>query len=153
MTMEDTKTKTVVEDLYQTLQDGHLGFSRAAEKLAEDGHDDIASKMRDFSQQRQRMARELIERAQMAGITVETDEGSAAGALHRGWIAMKDALTGDDAHAVLAAAERGEDHAVAEYQDALEAELPAELKAFVDKQALEVKSAHDTVKQLRDANA
>jgi uncharacterized protein (TIGR02284 family) len=66
---------------------------------------------------------------------------------------MKDALTGSDPHAILAAAERGEDHAVSKYKEVLDEDIPAGLKAFVTKQATEVKAAHDKVRELRDANA
>lgn len=153
--MDTNRTAAVLEDLYKTLQDGRQGFDTAADKLQEEGHGDIASRFRDFSSQRQRLAGELVNEAGNSGIDidVESGDGTAAGALHRGWISMKDALTGDDAHAILAAAERGEDHAVKEFQKALDEDLPAAVKALVDKQAMEVRSAHDTVRELRDAHA
>ena len=80
-------------------------------------------------------------------------EGSVPGALHRSWMALRDALTGDDPYAVLAAAEEGEDHAVAEYRKAVSADLPDPVRSTVERQAAEVKTGHDKVKALRDANA
>lgn len=64
---------------------------------------------------------------------------------------LKDGATGADAGAILAAAETGEDHAVSEYEDALESDgLTGEAREVVARQAQAVRSAHDKVKALRD---
>lgn len=140
----------ILEDLIETLEDGREGFKQAAEKLMEDGHSEIAAQMMEFSNQRARFSTELRQLASSAGTEID-ESGSAAGALHRGWMSLKDALTGDDPHAILSAAEAGEDHAVSEYADAIDDEdLPAELRDVVRKQATEVRRAHDTVRELRD---
>lgn len=143
----DTK---VIEDLIETLEDGRKGFNEAAEKLREGGHSQLADEMSEFSNQRARFSSELRTLAVSAGAEIE-EEGSAAGALHRGWMDVKAALTGDDPHAVLAAAETGEDHAVEEFEDALEAEgLTGEIRDLISQQAGEVRRAHDRVRGLRD---
>ncbi len=140
----------VIEDLVETLEDGRKGFSEAAEKLSEDGHTQLAEQMREFSDQRARFSNELRAMARSAGAELD-EEGSAAGALHRGWMDLKAALTGDDPHAILAAAERGEDHAVGEYEDALEDDgLSGEFRDLVVRQADEVRRTHDRVRDLRD---
>lgn len=147
MTEFDTN---VIEDLVETLEDGKKGFGEAAEKLREGGHADLAEQMREFSDQRGRFSNELRTAARSAGAELD-EEGSAAGALHRGWMDLKAALTGDDPHAILAAAEAGEDHAVGEYEDALEEDgLSGELRDLIARQAVEVRRAHDVVRDLRD---
>jgi uncharacterized protein (TIGR02284 family) len=147
MLSDDTR---VLEDLIETLEDGREGFKQAAEKLEDDGHSEIAAQMMEFSDQRARFSSELRQLASGRGTEIK-ESGSAAGALHRGWMSLKDALTGDDPHAVLSAAETGEDHAVSEYEDAVEDEaLPSEFRDVVRKQAAEVRRAHDTVRALRD---
>jgi uncharacterized protein (TIGR02284 family) len=151
--MELSKATTVLEDLNETLEDGREGFTKAAEKLEEDGHGQIAAKMREFATQREQLSRELASIASANGMAFETGDGTTAGALHRGWMSMKDALTGSDPHAILAAAERGEDHAVAQYREALDEELPAPIRTVISQQATAVKTAHDQVRDLRDANA
>ncbi len=141
---------SVIEDLVETLEDGRKGFREAAEKLREDGHTQLAEQMSEFSDQRARFSNELRELARSAGEELD-EEGSAAGALHRGWIDLKAALTGDDPHAILAAAEAGEDHAVDEYEDALEDDgLSGEFRDLVAKQAEQVRRTHDRVRALRD---
>ena len=149
--MDKDAAGAVLEDLIETLEDGYKGFGAAAEQLQANGHPDLARTMNEYSAQRRRFSDELRSAARSIGYDIE-ENGSATGALHRGWIAVKDALTGDDAHAVLAAAETGEDHAVAEYEDALGQGLPAEVRDVVAKQAAEVKAAHDAVKAMRDQN-
>jgi uncharacterized protein (TIGR02284 family) len=142
---------SVVKDLVTTLEDGREGFATVAESLDESGHSHLASRMRDFAAERGRMSAELRQYAGKLGEEIEPN-GSAVGALHRGWISVKDALTGDDAHAVLAAAEEGEDHAVKAYEEALEEnEISPALRELVTSQAAIVRNAHDTVRDLRDS--
>ncbi|WP_235498914.1 PA2169 family four-helix-bundle protein [Knoellia sp. Soil729] len=72
--------------------------------------------------------------------------------MHRGWISLKDALTGADAAGVLGAAVTGEDHAVSEYETALEQELSAGFREVVARQHQAVVSARDAVKALPAAD-
>ena len=150
--MPETTTTTIIEKLIETVDNGKEGFAEAAEKLDHDGRADLAAEMRELSQQRLQMSNELRALAAAEGSPIENGSGTVPGALHRSWMALKDALTGDDPHAVLAAAEQGEDHAVSEYRTALEEDMPASIRAVVERQAGEVKTAHDRVKALRDAN-
>ncbi len=76
---------------------------------------------------------------------------STSGALHRGWINIKSAITGKDDAAILNEAERGEDVAVNAYKKALEENLPANVQTVVQQQSTEVKAGHDKVRGLRDA--
>jgi uncharacterized protein (TIGR02284 family) len=71
--------------------------------------------------------------------------------LHRGWINIKSAITGQDESSILNEAERGEDAAKKAYKDALEQTLPANVNAVVQRQAEAVNTAHDKVRNLRDA--
>lgn len=151
--MELAQATTYLEDLNQTLEDGREGFTTAAEKLEEDGHGQIAAKMREFAAQRAQLSSELASIAAENGMSFETGDGTTAGALHRGWMSMKDALTGSDPHAILAAAERGEDHAVAQFREALNEDLPAPIRDVVSQQATTVQAAHDEVRSLRDSHA
>lgn len=140
----------ITKDLVQTLEDGKDGFAKGAEKLeSEDAQ--AAATFRQYSEQRRQFADELRQLAENYGDEIN-ESGSAAAAVHRGWMTLKDALTGDDPSGVLDAAEQGEDHAVKEFQKALdEPQISARLREVVQRQATEVKAAHDTVKALRDA--
>ena len=78
--------------------------------------------------------------------------GTLPGAVHRGWIAAKDALTGDSPEAVIGAAETGEDHAVEQYREALAADISPEFRPIVARQLASVQAAHDYVRALQTAS-
>jgi len=140
----------VTKDLMQTVEDGRNGFADAADKLADTDRPDLAPRFRDFSEQRSAMYSELENLAAKYGDDLDED-GSAAAALHRGWMSLKDALAGSSADGVLDAATQGEDHAVSEYRKALDEELSPELAEVVRRQLVEITAVHDQVKQLAAA--
>lgn len=146
------QSETVLRDLMQVLIDGRKGFSKAAEALDQDGHAELAQKMSQFAEQRQRLSAELQEAAS-AYVTLSDIEGSTSADLHRVWMGLADAVTGDDPHAILAVAEQGEDHAKKAYADALKEDLPDDLRETVTNQSHEVTEAHDEVRDLRDRHA
>ena len=76
--------------------------------------------------------------------------GTVAGALHRGWVSVKTALSIQDDKAVLEECERGEDAAVARYRKALKATLPLDVRALVERQAQGAQRNHDEVRALRN---
>lgn len=144
--------RRVTKDIIETLEDGKDGFARAADKLAESDRPDLSTKMRTLSDQRARFSAELEKMAANYGDDIDED-GSVAGAIHRGWMAVKDAIAGSDPDGVLDAAEQGEDHAVSEYQDALSKDISPDLRTVLERQFADVKQAHDEVKALRDAQS
>lgn len=148
--MQNDKTGAVLEDLIETLEDGRQGFLKAADTLDGEAHGDLVQKMRGYSEQRATFSTELRSLAAEHGFEI-SEEGSMGGSLHRGWMSLKDAVTGDDPSAIVGAAESGEDHAVADYEDALGQELPADVRTVVERQAGEIRQAHDEVRSLRDA--
>lgn len=145
MSTDESTTK----DLIETLRDGEKGFAQAAEKLASTDRADLAPKFQQYSEQRARFAGELEQMAVRYGDDID-ESGSVAAAMHRGWMSLKDAMTGSSASGVLDAAEEGEDHAVNEYEKALEADISPELRAVVSRQFADVKRTHDDVRSLRD---
>lgn len=140
----------VMKDLIETLEDGKDGYEKGAEKLAADGSPELAATFRQLSAQRARFADEL--RALGYGSDVD-ESGSLAAAVHRGWMSLKDALSGSDPKGVLDVAEQGEDHAVKQFEKALTEDISAGLRTVVERQLRDVQAAHDTVRNLRDAHA
>lgn len=139
------------KELVETLKDGERGFAEAADKLRDGEHPEWATTLQRFSEQRAGFWREVVDMGHAYGDDVD-ESGTVAAAVHRGWIALKDALTGDDAEAVLKAALTGEDHAVSEYEDALKMDLSAGFREVVVRQQAAVVAAHDEVKALQDAS-
>ncbi len=144
--------KKVTKDLIQTLEDGKNGFAEAADKLAESDRPDLAASFRTLSTQRAGFSAELEQMAAAYGDDID-ESGSVAAAVHRGWMTLKDALSGSDPKGVLDASEQGEDHAVKEYQKALDEDISADLRTVVARQFADIKAAHDQVRDLRNAFA
>jgi uncharacterized protein (TIGR02284 family) len=142
------KENTVLNSLIETLKDGQEGFKQAAEGVSDPK---LKSLFRDYSDQRSRFATALQSEARRHGETEPETSSSASGALHRGWINLKSAITGGDEHAILAECERGEDSAVEEYKKALADGLSPSAQEVVSRQFAEIKAAHDRIKGLRDA--
>jgi uncharacterized protein (TIGR02284 family) len=142
------KENTVLNNLIETLKDGQEGFKQAADGV---NNPKLKSLFRDYSEQRSRFATALQSEAYRHGETDPETRSSATGALHRGWINLKSALTGGDEHAILAECERGEDSAVEEYKKALDDGLSPSAQELVSRQFAEIKAAHDRIRSLRDA--
>lgn len=142
----------VTKQLIETLEDGRRGFTDAADKLAETDRADIAPRFREFAAQRATFASELESMAAAYGDDIDVS-GTVAGTVHRGWMALKDALAGTDPNGVLDAAEQGEDHAVNEYRTALDEDISPGLRSTVQRQFDAVLATHDQVKGLRNITA
>ena len=148
--MSKSTDEKVTKNLIETLEDGKAGFTKAAERLAGTDRPDLAPRFHEFAAQRGQFADELRELAAQYGDRID-EEGSLAGSLHRGWMTIKDAVTGDGPEQVLGAAEQGEDHATTEYEEALAEDLSPHLRTVVERQQRDVVSAHDEVRALRDS--
>jgi len=139
---------SVLDELIETLKDGREGFKQAAESVRNPA---LKALFSDYSQQRLRFATALQSEARLHGETKPETSSSTAGALHRGWMNLKSAITGGDEHAILAECERGEDSAVKEYRKALDDGLTPSAQELVSRQFAEIKAAHDRIRGLRDA--
>ncbi|MEO7059542.1 MAG: PA2169 family four-helix-bundle protein [Lapillicoccus sp.] len=141
----------VAKDLVETLKDGQKGYAASAEKLADSERPEWAETMRRFEQQRLQFAQEIVAMGHEYGDDVD-ESGSALAAAHRGWLSLKDALTGDKPSGVLDAAVQGEDHTVSEYEKALEEDLSDGFRTVVKRQHGELVSARDEIKGLQQAS-
>jgi uncharacterized protein (TIGR02284 family) len=147
MTETNSKIRSVLNGLIETCKDGQEGFRVAAENV-DDG--DIKRTLHEYSLQRAKFASELQAVNLQRGESEPEDSSSVAGAIHRGWMNLKTVIAGKDRYGILAECEVGEDSAVKEYREALELDLPADIRAVVNRQNTDVKGAHDRVKALRD---
>ena len=139
---------STINSLIETLKDGQEGFKQASEAVKDTN---LKSLFSEYSLQRAKFAGELQAEARQLGESEPEESSSSAGAMHRAWINIKSAVTSGDDHSILAECERGEYSAVKEYKEALDEDLSSPIRAIVSRQYSEVKSAHDRVKQLRDA--
>ncbi|HVE16207.1 MAG TPA: PA2169 family four-helix-bundle protein [Chthoniobacterales bacterium] len=135
---------SVVKDLLQTLTDGIEGFTRASESVKDSN---LKMLFAGFAAERQEMADELTAFSDADGTEQKT---TITGAIHRGWINLRSVLTSGDDHAILAECERGEDHALAVFKKAADADLPADTKSTIASIATRILTVHNQVKELRD---
>ncbi|MBB2986369.1 PA2169 family four-helix-bundle protein [Terracoccus luteus] len=141
----------VAKELVETLKDGEKGYAQSAEKLRDSEHAEWATTMQRLSEQRAEFRREIVGLGHEYGDDVD-ESGSALAALHRGWMSLKDALTGDDASGVLGAAVSGEDHAVTEYEKGLKEDLSDGFRDVVQRQHAAIVSAREELKALQTAS-
>ena len=139
---------SVLNGLLETVRDGENGFRSAA-----DGVDDAELKRLFLSlgAQRSEFASELESEIIRLG-KEPAEHGHLAGALHRGWIDIKAAVTGKDEGAIISEAERGEDFAVKSFREALQKGLPAAIQVIVERQYTQIQEAHDHVRSLERAH-
>jgi uncharacterized protein (TIGR02284 family) len=135
---------STLNNLIETCRDGQNGFQTAAEGVEDS---ELKQLFYTYSQQRAGFAGELQDEVRRLGGDPETS-GSVAASLHRGWIDIKSAVTGKDNKAVISECERGEDSAVTNYREALDADMPTDVRSVVERQAAEVKKAHDRIRSL-----
>ncbi|MGY4490446.1 PA2169 family four-helix-bundle protein [Pseudomonas sp. TE3610] len=137
---------SVLNDLIQTSKDGQEGFKTCAEDIK---NAELKALFVKRSQECAAAAVELQAEVHALGGEPE-DSTSVAGDLHRRWVDVKSVFTGKDEEAVLNEAERGEDHAIKAYKEALAKPLPANVYAIVERQFHGVQRNHDQVKALRN---
>ena len=141
------KVISTLNGLIETCKDGQEGFQTAAEGVE---RSDLKTLFYEFSQQRAEFAGVLQELVRSLGGDPE-HSGSMSGAIHRGWIDIKSAVTGQDDEAILNECERGEDSAKDTYREAMEMNLPANIADVISQQSQAILAAHNRIRSLRDA--
>ncbi len=139
-------TISVLNNLIETCRDGQEGFRAAAEGVTDPA---VKGLFEQYAHQRAQFVDELQNEVRRFGGNPQT-RGSVGAAFHRGWINIKSAVTGRNEHEVLEEAERGEDSAIKNYEDALNANLAPEVISLVLRQYNLVREAHQRVRSLRD---
>lgn len=142
----ERNTVEVLNELIETSKDGEQGFKQCAEHAKN-------PELRQFFAIRSRMcgtAATDLQRLIPAPNDRIEQSGSGSGALHRGWVNLRTALSSNDDEVVLEECERGEDAAIRHYREALDADLPRDVRMIVAQQLEGVVRNHDEVKALRD---
>lgn len=144
--LDNEDVADVLDDLLECSRDGEYGFRTSAERAESP---ELKSLLERRAQECAEAATELESAIRSHG-GEPSSGGTVAGALHRGWVSVKAALSPYDDKAVLEECERGEDVAVARYNKALENALPPAVRTLVERQAQGAKRNHDEVRALRD---
>ena len=140
----DEEVISTLNGLIETCRDGQEGFRAAAEGVR---GAELRELFHGYARQRARFAGELQDEVRRLGGDPERS-GSLVASLHRGWMGLRAALEGGDDRAVVSECERGEDAALAAYRSALDTDMPAGVRAMVERQFAEVKEAHNLIRNL-----
>ncbi len=144
--MNDRDLMKTLNHLIETSRDGELGFRTCAEHASSA---ELKLLLRARAEDCRQAAAELQALVVQHGGRAE-DRGSIGGALHRGWVATKAALTGHSDAALLEETERGEDVALEQYRDAIKQDLPPDVHGVVSRQCQGVQRNHDQIRALRN---
>ncbi len=144
--IDNSTVISVLQKLVETNRNAQEGYRDAAEHIKDT---QLRAFFNEQSTERANFAGELENEIIRHGKHDPERSGTVTGAIHRRWIDLKVALGAGD-HAILSSVESGEDAAKREYEEAINSNLPEDLKSILRQHAQAIISAHDQVKMLRD---
>ena len=113
--MNKDKIVETLNDLIAKNYDAEKGYKEAAEDVDSPA---LKTMFKDYATQRYNFGHDLKDAIKQLGGEVEKG-GTIGAAIHRAWIDLRSAIAGNDESAVLKEAIRGEDNALANYDEAL----------------------------------
>ncbi|MFT4019686.1 MAG: PA2169 family four-helix-bundle protein [Agriterribacter sp.] len=147
------KNIEVLNDLIQINNDRATGYEKAA-KETEAVDQDLRTIFNSLASESRTYANELSRYVNQQGGT-PTDSTTVSGKLYRVWMDVKATFSGKDRKAILESCEYGEDAAQKAYKEALKADtdnrLSPDVRHVIEEQKNKLKSSHDRIKMLRDA--
>lgn len=138
-------TIDALNDLIETCKDGEYGFRLSAMYL---GSRELANIFVGRAEHCRLAALELRSVVEELGGTAERG-GTTAGALLRGWVALRGALAGFSDDQILEATQRAEDAALLRYRAALQCQLTPTARALVQNHLAGVQHNDDLLRALR----
>ena len=75
--------------------------------------------------------------------------GTTGATIRRGWVRVKGAIGANSELSLLEDCERGEEAAVALYREAMQRNLPPDVRDLVERQAASAQQSHDQLRVLR----
>lgn len=143
-------TKDCLKDLILLNNDRYEGYQKASEQTNDN---DLKQLFARLSGESQKFSNELQAHFPDMKETPKDDETTNSGKLYRVWMDVKNALSTNDRHSVLAACEYGEDVIKKGYEDALKnrEDLTSEILPVIQRQYDSLLEAHNHVKALRDS--
>jgi uncharacterized protein (TIGR02284 family) len=147
---QNDQAAEIVNDLVKINNDRIEGYKRAINE-AKPEDSDLKMTFENMVSQSQQYKQELSTIARQLGETPETGTRTD-GKIYRAWMDVKATFSGNSRKAVLSNCEFGEDAAQRAYKSALASDgtLPQDVRQTITKQQTMLKTAHDTIKKMRD---
>lgn len=137
---------SVLNSLITTTIDSANGFEEAAKDARSD---QFKSMFQQFATERRQCVNQLQQVVRQLGGDPE-DDGSTAAAMHRAWLNLKDAVTGDSDKQIVEEVENGEDYIKGKYETALQDDrLSVQAKSIIEEAFRSVREGHDRASQLK----
>jgi uncharacterized protein (TIGR02284 family) len=144
--MADYADVSTLNTLIKTTIDSVKGFEDSAEHTDDSR---FSSLFREFAEERRRVVQQLQQEVRRLGEEPE-DDGSVAGAAHRAFIDLKEAVATRDDKAVIEEVERGEDYLKTKYEAALADDaVSGPIRAAIERAYQSVRAGHDKASQLK----
>jgi uncharacterized protein (TIGR02284 family) len=133
--------------LAQVVRDGEVGYRNAADGVQDE---QLRLAFEACAQDRHAMLDDLCDAIRSKGAEPNLDAPVTA-AMYRGWFNADDSLNPDDPYAMLVECEVGEDLTRKRLSEALEQEMPHEIKPLIERQIQRARLTHDRIRGLREA--
>lgn len=148
--MDNGHDISVLNGLIETTLDSVKGYTDAAEDTNAGAN---AGFFREMAQERSGVASRL--QSLVAGLGGDPEQHSSYGAAaHRGFMNLKEVLTGSNERAVVEEVERGEDYLKAKYETALEdTEVAPDTRRVIEEAYQSVRKGHDRASALKHSMA
>ena len=141
----DAGDTTALNTLIGTLIDSVEGYQKAA---ADTDNTRYAEMFNARAQERQQALTGLQAAVARLGGNPE-DDGTTAGAVHRGWINLKEAVVGRDDEAIVNSVESGEDYLKEKFELALKADIDPQARTVIERAYQSVRQGHDQISALK----
>ena len=138
-------TVSQLNHLVEVCRNGQHGFRQAAERTT-DPH--LQAVLAEYASQREQFAAQLRYQVSRLGGRPE-DNGTVAGAVHRGWMNVRNAMSSDGERALIRECERGERFALASYKLALQHDLHPDAADIVRDQQSQIEIAYRALQDLQ----
>lgn len=148
MTSQTLDLRDAMNHLIEVCHDSQNMFAAASNAVASE-EPLLKAELMQYSFQHGDFALDLEH--EMAAIGEEpVRHGTISGAMHRGWMNLKHAVSSDERYAVLDECLKSENTALEAYQSALSADLPSPVPSVVQTQYAAVERVRDRIHSLRD---
>jgi uncharacterized protein (TIGR02284 family) len=137
---------STLNNLASIARDGVKGMKSAADAAK---NASLKTTLQQLAQEREGIFSELQNAVRSLGGDPEKS-GTTSGAIHRGWMNLKEMVSANDDKALLEECERGEDVAKKAFIEATAQSLPAQALSIVRKGSEQVQKSHDQIKSLRN---
>lgn len=149
--MDNQRTVEVLNDLLKITNDRITGFSKVEAKVW-DTHSHLKADYDRMVSHSQDMKSELIGMIRERGGEAE-DVTTAAGAIHRAWIDIKNSFSGNKDESTLENVVFGEDAAIKAYQNALDSgDLTGECSRKIQDQLHHLKASYNKFENIEKLN-